>query len=50
MIIPLGCAKVRMQMAIPDYQTLMKPLLVSLADGSERGFSELVPALAIISG
>lgn len=33
-------------MAIPDYQSLMLPLLKSTADGSEHSFPELVEALA----
>jgi restriction system protein len=33
-------------MAIPDYQTIMLPLLRSLEDGNEHGFRELVDSLA----
>ena len=33
-------------MAIPDYQTLMLPLLTLLADGKERSFSQVPPPLA----
>ena len=33
-------------MAIPDYQTLMLPVLKLLGDGQERSFSQLVPTLA----
>ncbi len=34
-------------MAIPDYQTLMLPLVQALVDGSERTFHELVNLLAV---
>ena len=33
-------------MAIPDFQSLMLPLLRSLADGSERSTQETLDALA----
>ena len=33
-------------MAIPDYQTLMLPLLRRLADGHEHALRDLVSALA----
>jgi restriction system protein len=33
-------------MAIPDYQTLMRPLLQRVADGGEHTVSELLPLLA----
>ncbi len=33
-------------MAIPDYQTLMRPLLVAAADGNPHSVRELVPKLA----
>jgi restriction system protein len=33
-------------MAIPDYQTLMLPVLTLLTDGTERSFSQLLPPLA----
>jgi restriction system protein len=33
-------------MAIPDYHTLMLPVLKVLGDGRERRFNELLPTLA----
>jgi restriction system protein len=33
-------------MAIPDYQTIVRPLLAALADGQEHKLSEVVPTLA----
>ena len=33
-------------MPIPDYQTLMRPVLTLLADGQERAFHQLLPPLA----
>lgn len=33
-------------MAIPDYQTLMRPLLAAAEDGREHNFTELLPRLA----
>jgi restriction system protein len=33
-------------MPIPDYQTLMQPVLAVRADGNERAFSQLLPPLA----
>ena len=33
-------------MPIPDYQTLMQPVLRLLVDGQERNFTQLLPALA----
>ena len=32
--------------AIPDYQTLMRPVLASIADGAEHRARDLVPQLA----
>jgi restriction system protein len=34
-------------MPVPDFQTIMLPLLTSLKDGKEHGFRELVESLAI---
>ncbi len=33
-------------MAVPDYQSLRRPLLAIASDGKEHGFSELADALA----
>ena len=33
-------------MPIPDYQTLVRPVLTLLADGQERAFHQLLPPLA----
>ncbi len=33
-------------MPLPDYQSLMQPLLTVLADGTERRFSHVLPTLA----
>jgi restriction system protein len=33
-------------MAIPDFQTIMRPLLVALEDGQERTSTEIRTALA----
>lgn len=35
-------------MAVPDFQTIMLPLLQSLADGAEHGFGETVEHLATV--
>jgi hypothetical protein len=45
-IIPPAVLTCTPVMAIPDYQTLMLPLLTLLADGKERSFSQVPPPLA----
>ena len=45
---PIQRVNVRFTMAtIPDYQTLMLPLLRFLGDGRERSFGEAVEAIAV---